>query len=151
MPESAPRNGQFRRRGRENGRPRICCRELCTDKCRADHGERIVLDGYLAGPVNGFRATLGLPPVKRVFGAWRHSPDLVLGLFPAWFGSARDWPPHFHQTGFVRYDQGEDKQLSPEVEQNHDTGHKGAALIIDVTSLSGTTVRGMVRFAPKSG
>lgn len=39
-------------------------------------------------------------------------------------------------------------QLSPEVEQNHDTSHKGAALIIDVTSLQGTTVRGMVRVTP---
>jgi hypothetical protein len=39
-------------------------------------------------------------------------------------------------------------QLAPEVEQNHDTAHKGAALIIDVTSLGGSTVRGMVRVAP---
>jgi hypothetical protein len=38
--------------------------------------------------------------------------------------------------------------LSPEVEQNHDPGRKGAALIIDVTSLGGSTVRGMVRVAP---
>jgi hypothetical protein len=36
--------------------------------------------------------------------------------------------------------------LAPEVEQNHDPGHKGAALIIDVDSLQGTTVRGPVRF-----
>lgn len=40
-------------------------------------------------------------------------------------------------------------QLSPEVEQNHDTGRKGAALIIDITSLGGTTVRGPVRVTPK--
>lgn len=80
------------------------------------YGERVVLDGMVGGPVNAFRATLGLPPVKRVFGAWRHSPDLVLGLFPAWFGTARDWPPQFRQTGFVRYDQGEEKQLSPDVD-----------------------------------
>jgi hypothetical protein len=39
--------------------------------------------------------------------------------------------------------------LSPEVEQNHDTARKGAALIVDVVSLSGTTVRGMVKVAPK--
>jgi hypothetical protein len=38
--------------------------------------------------------------------------------------------------------------LSPEVEQNHDPGRKGAALIIDVVSLQGSTVRGMVRVAP---
>jgi hypothetical protein len=38
--------------------------------------------------------------------------------------------------------------LSPEVEQNHDTARKGAALIIDITSLGGTSVRGMVRVTP---
>jgi hypothetical protein len=38
--------------------------------------------------------------------------------------------------------------LAPEVEQNHDPGRKGAALIIDVVSLQGSTVRGMVRVAP---
>src|SRR5438128_1420872 len=35
--------------------------------------------------------------------------------------------------------------LAPEVEQNHDPGRKGAALIIDITSLQGTTVRGPVK------
>jgi Pyridoxamine 5'-phosphate oxidase len=38
--------------------------------------------------------------------------------------------------------------LAPEVEQNHDPGRNGAALIIDVVSLQGSTVRGMVRVAP---
>jgi hypothetical protein len=39
-------------------------------------------------------------------------------------------------------------QLSPEVEQNHDPGRKGAALIIDIVSLQGGTVRGMVKVTP---
>jgi hypothetical protein len=38
-------------------------------------------------------------------------------------------------------------ELAPEVEQNHDVARKGAALIIDVVSLQGTTVRGPVRFS----
>jgi hypothetical protein len=38
--------------------------------------------------------------------------------------------------------------LSPEVEQNHDTARKGAALIIDIASLQGSSVRGMVKVAP---
>jgi hypothetical protein len=41
-------------------------------------------------------------------------------------------------------------QLSPEVEQNHDPGRKGAALIIDISQLGGSTVRGQVRVAPPS-
>jgi hypothetical protein len=39
-------------------------------------------------------------------------------------------------------------QLAPEVEQNHDPQRRGAALIIDITQLQGTTVRGMVRVSP---
>jgi hypothetical protein len=39
-------------------------------------------------------------------------------------------------------------QLSPEVEQNHDPARKGAALIIDITSLQGTTVRGLIKVIP---
>ena len=39
-------------------------------------------------------------------------------------------------------------QLSPEVEQNHDPERKGAALIIDIVSLQGTSVRGMVKVTP---
>jgi hypothetical protein len=35
--------------------------------------------------------------------------------------------------------------LAPEVEQNHDPARRGAALVIDVQSLQGTTVRGPVR------
>jgi hypothetical protein len=35
--------------------------------------------------------------------------------------------------------------LMPEVEQKHDPGHIGAALIIDVERLTGTTPRGAVR------
>lgn len=80
------------------------------------YGERVVLDGFLAQSVNAFRGTLGLSPVTRVWGKWRHSPNLILGLFPTWYGTARDWPPHFHQTGFIRYDQGEAKRLPDDVE-----------------------------------
>jgi hypothetical protein len=39
-------------------------------------------------------------------------------------------------------------QLAPEVEQNHDPARKGAALIIDIASLGGSTVRGMVKVTP---
>jgi len=38
-------------------------------------------------------------------------------------------------------------KLSPEVEQNHDVAHRGAALIVDVTSVQGTTVRGPVKYS----
>lgn len=81
------------------------------------HAERVILDGYLAGPVDALRKEVGLAPVRRIWGKWRHSPQLILGLFPSWFATAPDWPAHMRQTGFVRYDQGESKQLSPDVER----------------------------------
>jgi hypothetical protein len=39
-------------------------------------------------------------------------------------------------------------ELSPEVEQNHDPQRKGAALVIDVERLQGTTPAGAVRVVP---
>ena len=38
-------------------------------------------------------------------------------------------------------------ELAPEVEQNHDPARRGAALVIDITQLQGTTVRGPIRFS----
>jgi rhamnosyltransferase subunit B len=62
----------------------------------------------LIGPeLNGFRASLGLPPIQGVFSDYLHSPELVLGLFPEWFAPPQpDWPRHTHLTGFVLHDSG---------------------------------------------
>jgi rhamnosyltransferase subunit B len=73
-------------------------------------------DRWIGPEVNRFRAGLGLSPVKRILGRWLHSPHRVIGLFPAWYGSAADWLPQVRQTGFVRYDQGE-KPLDSAVDQ----------------------------------
>jgi UDP:flavonoid glycosyltransferase YjiC (YdhE family) len=50
------------------------------------------------------RRTLGLPPVWRVF-QWWLSPELVIGLFPQWYGPPQsDWPPQVRLAGFPRFD-----------------------------------------------
>jgi UDP:flavonoid glycosyltransferase YjiC (YdhE family) len=68
--------------------------------------DRLRIDPLMAGPVNGFRAELGLPPVRRFMHLWWSSPDLVLGLFPDWFGPPQpDWPPATRLTGFPLYDE----------------------------------------------
>ncbi|HVK18639.1 MAG TPA: glycosyltransferase [Fimbriiglobus sp.] len=85
-------------------------------------GERLVLDGLTARPVNALRRELGLPPVTRVWRVWRESPQLMLGLFPDWFASAPDWPPQLRTVGFVRYDQGETKELPAAVREFLDAG-----------------------------
>jgi rhamnosyltransferase subunit B len=66
-----------------------------------------VVDRILERPLNEFRATLGLPPVRRVLARWIHSPECVIGFFPDWFAPPQaDWPPHTHLVGFPLWDGG---------------------------------------------
>jgi rhamnosyltransferase subunit B len=67
--------------------------------------ERGMLDRVCAPDINRMRATLGLPPVKRVMSRWMYSPQGVLGLFPDWFAPPQtDWPPAVQLTGFPLFD-----------------------------------------------
>ena len=79
--------------------------------------DKLVVDRALARPVNSFRATLGLPPVQRIFGEFVHSPELVIGLFPDWFAPYQpDWPRNTHLTSFLLHDDGHRRTLGDEVE-----------------------------------
>jgi rhamnosyltransferase subunit B len=85
--------------------------------------DNLVVDRALAGPVNGFRAGLGLPPVRRFFGRWYHSPRRVLGLFPPWFAAPQpDWPPQVRLTGFPLYDESGAADVPEEVSRFLDAG-----------------------------
>jgi UDP:flavonoid glycosyltransferase YjiC (YdhE family) len=80
--------------------------------------DALVFDRLLAGPLNTARAELGLPPVRRVLGDWRHSPRCVLGLFPAWFAPPQpDWPAATHLTGFPLFDGAVLAALPPGLEE----------------------------------
>ena len=64
-----------------------------------------LVDRTVAVPLNSFRAQFRLPPVRRVLRDWWLSPQLVLGLFPAWFARPQpDWPTQTLLTGFPLYD-----------------------------------------------
>ena len=64
--------------------------------------------------LNGLRRKLRLPPVRRVF-QWWFSPQLMIGLFPEWYGPAQsDWPP-IRLAGFPMYDGCAAYALTPEV------------------------------------
>ena len=64
-----------------------------------------LIDRAIAEPLNAFRSQLQLPPVRRVLQDWWLSPQLVIGLFPAWFAAPQpDWPPPSLLTGFPLYD-----------------------------------------------
>lgn len=67
--------------------------------------DAFVLDKLFAPEINRFRGRLGLPPVKKIFDRWTHSPQLNLGLFPDWFARPQpDWPPQTRLTSFIFYD-----------------------------------------------
>jgi UDP:flavonoid glycosyltransferase YjiC (YdhE family) len=81
-------------------------------------GDRFMVRPIVDGPVNGLRAELGLPPATNIFSRWNHSPQLVLGMFPEWFGRPQpDWPPNMHLTGFPLYDAHPEAMLAKEVEE----------------------------------
>lgn len=60
---------------------------------------------FLVGQqLNRVRASLDLPPVRRVL-EWLLSPQLIIGMFPAWYGRPQaDWPPQLRLAGFPMYD-----------------------------------------------
>lgn len=55
----------------------------------------------VVGPeVQRVRAAAGLQPIRTIF-RWWFSPELVLGLFPDWFGLPQpDWPPQLRLSNF---------------------------------------------------
>jgi rhamnosyltransferase subunit B len=71
----------------------------------------LILDPLLSPAINDLRAEVGLTRIRKIFGSWRHSPQLILGMFPDWFATAHDWPAHFHRVGFPLYDQSEQHDL----------------------------------------
>ncbi len=48
--------------------------------------DRFIADPHLCPPINQARKRLGLSPVKRILDRWWLSPELILGLYPTWFG-----------------------------------------------------------------
>ena len=81
------------------GRPRILKRALFWV------ADTFLVDRMIGPPLNAFRSTLGLAPVRGIFSGYIHSPQLVLGLFPEWFAAPQvDWPRNTHLTGFILHD-----------------------------------------------
>jgi UDP:flavonoid glycosyltransferase YjiC (YdhE family) len=67
--------------------------------------DKLVVDPLFCPRFNRMRADLGLPPIRRMFGEWMHSSDLVVGLFPEWFGPPQpEWPRNLRLTSFPLYD-----------------------------------------------
>lgn len=85
--------------------------------------EKWIIDPMVAPTVNAFRAELGLPPVKKIMTKYWHSPDAVVGLFPAWYAApAGDWPAHMRLTSFPLYDEANVRPPTPEHQAFFDAG-----------------------------
>lgn len=57
-----------------------------------------------------------VPPPRRVWDDWGHSPDGTLVLFPDWFCQPKpDWPQALHQWHFPLEDMAVERPLTPEV------------------------------------
>jgi UDP:flavonoid glycosyltransferase YjiC (YdhE family) len=75
----------------------------------------VVVDVLVARELNRVRTSLGLKPQRHVLQKWL-SPQLVLGLFPEWYGQPQaDWPPQMQLTGFPMFDGGRDDDLPPQL------------------------------------
>ena len=79
--------------------------------------DKFMVDRILAPPLNSFRATLGLPPVRGVLKQYVHSPQMVIGMFADWFAPIQpDWPPNTHLPGFVLHDDSHRQEIGAEVQ-----------------------------------
>jgi UDP:flavonoid glycosyltransferase YjiC (YdhE family) len=86
--------------------------------------DHLVVDRILSRPINTFRREVGLDsPVRRFAHGWWYSPQLVLCLWPAWFGPVQpDWPPHCEPVGFPLWDEADQEELPGELERFLDDG-----------------------------
>ena len=74
-------------------------------------------DRLVGCELNALRATLGLPPARRIFRDWL-APQRLIGLFPDWFGpTPKDWPPQLRLAGFPQFSGAPEAALPPAILQ----------------------------------
>lgn len=80
-----------------------------------DVAQWLIIDPTLRSPVNAWRVELGLEPARHVYDLF-HSPQRVIGMFPAWFSAPQpDWPPNVELADFPLWDRSPDQRLDPEL------------------------------------
>ena len=78
--------------------------------------DRLFVMPLLGPELNALRSELGLPRVQRIFYHWLFETDLMLGLFPDWFGPLQpDWPANTRAVGFPLWDSPDERPLSEDV------------------------------------
>lgn len=78
--------------------------------------DRLLMEPALVPGLNAFRIELGLAPIHGVLAEWMHSPELVIGVFPDWFGCPQpDWPTNVRLTGFPLFDESATREMPEEL------------------------------------
>jgi rhamnosyltransferase subunit B len=73
----------------------------------------LVGDVFIGRALNRTRRSLGLKPARRILSNW-FSKQLVLGMFPEWYGAPQsDWPANTKLVGFPRFDAALNRSLPP--------------------------------------
>ncbi len=97
-----------------------------------------LIEPHIRPGLNDYRRELGLPPVADVMRRWIHSPRLVLGFFPAWFGPPQpDWPKSTRLVGFPLYDEADVTPIAPELDGFLDAGPPPIAFTPGSANLTG--------------
>jgi len=87
--------------------------------------DRFFIDPLCRNELNAFRAEFRLCPVSRIMHEWWNSTDLVLGLFPEWWGEPQpEWPEQMRLVGFPVYDGSERRSLSDRAKRFLESGSK---------------------------
>jgi rhamnosyltransferase subunit B len=90
-------------------------------------GLDLVGDILVGRELNVIRDSLGLKPMRRLFQNWL-SKQLVIGMFPDWYGPPQtDWPSQIRLVGFPMFDGAPDEALSSEVSEFIRTGEPPVA------------------------
>jgi UDP:flavonoid glycosyltransferase YjiC (YdhE family) len=75
-----------------------------------------MIDPHIVPALTACRTKHGLPPVSRPWKSWLNSPQLVIGMWPQWYGPVQpDWPPQLQLADFPLDDGGDLHEMPPEV------------------------------------
>jgi rhamnosyltransferase subunit B len=90
--------------------------------------DTLFVQRLLGTELNKLRVELGLRPVRRILSQWLYASDLVLAMFPEWFGPHQpDWSPRTRTVGFPLWDSPGEKRLPDDVQQFLDAGESPIA------------------------
>jgi UDP:flavonoid glycosyltransferase YjiC (YdhE family) len=87
--------------------------------------DKLVVDPLIGPELNNLRKEISLPPVSRILTKWGQSPDMVIGLFPDWYGPPQiDWPQNTYLTGFPLFDEDQDKEVGVDLKSFLEAGDR---------------------------